>query len=624
MLASIRSPEDIRGLSYDELLTLAGEIREEILRTVSHSGGHLASNLGTVELTLALHRMFRTPEDTLLFDVGHQCYTHKLLTGRYDRFSALRQFGGLSGFTSRGESPYDTVSAGHSGSSLSIALGMAEADRAAGRERWTVCVIGDGAFTNGMIYEALNNCLRSRDLRLLIVLNDNEMSISKNVGGLSDYLTEVRTSPRYFAFKRRLEKGLERIPGIGGGLASFARRIKEWLKKVLGQDTLFDALGIPYVGTVDGGDLARLEEVLTAAKARGKLCLVHVLTHKGAGYADAEAHPDVYHSVSPFDPAVGVQPRKADGDFSSVFGETVTALAEKDARVSAVTAAMRDGTGLASFAKRFPERFYDVGIAEEHAVSFAAGLSLSGQRPVCALYATFAQRVYDQVFHDVALQNIPFVLALDRAGLVPGDGKTHQGLYDVAMLSSVPGIRIISPETADEVRFALTEAVGSDTATVVRYPKGTPRAGDRSDFTDLDTVQYAGPENADVAVVTYGRLTENVSEARKLLPDVSVRIVKLVTVCPLDRAAIRRAIGGAGRLLLVEEGIRAGGVMERLAAGLAEDGVTVPLAIRAVEDRFVPAGTVQELEELLGFSPRAIAEAVLRLMGKDKGHDGSK
>lgn len=613
MLDSIRSPEDVRSLSSEQLTALVGEIRGTILRTVSQTGGHLASNLGTVELTLALHRVFKTPEDTLLFDVGHQSYTHKLLTGRADRFSALRTFGGLSGFTCRGESPYDTVSSGHSGSALSIALGMAEADRAAGRDRWTVCVVGDGALTNGMVYEALNNCIRSRDLRLLIVLNDNEMSISKNVGGFSAYLTRVRTSPRYFAFKRRLENGLVRIPLVGGGLARFARSVKEWLKKLLGQATVFEQLGIPYVGTVDGGDLPRLEEVLGGAKKRGGLCLVHVLTHKGAGYLDAEAHPDVYHSVSPFDPSSGVPQKPASG-FSAAFGRTMCALAEKDGRIAAVTAAMPDGTGLTEFAKRFPDRFYDVGIAEEHAVAFAAGLSLSGQRPVCALYSTFAQRVYDQMFHDVALQKIPFVLALDRAGLVPGDGRTHQGLYDVSLFSSVPGITIVSPETEAELCCALAEAIGKDGATVVRYPKGAPRAGDRSGFTDLGAVQYTGPEGADIAVVTYGRLTENAVQAASLLPDVSVRVVKLLTVCPLDAEAIRAALGGAKQALFVEEGVRAGGVGEKLAALLSG---TVKITIRAVGGLFVPPGTVAELEEMLGFTPRQIADEVRRLVGKE-------
>lgn len=611
MLHSIRSPEDIRGLSYEECAVLAGEIREEILRTVSKNGGHLASNLGVVETVLAVHRMFDTPRDTLLFDVGHQCYAHKLLTGRQDGFSSIRQFGGLSGFTFREESPYDTVTAGHSGASLSVALGMAEADRLAGRDCYTVCVIGDGAFTNGMIFEALNNCVGRRGLRLIILLNDNEMSISRNVGGLSAYLTRVRTSRRYHAFKRRLEKMLRRIPLLGNSLAVLARRIKDSLKRLTRQETVFENLGISYIGTVDGNDQAHLEEVLSEAKAKDVPCLVHVITRKGCGYPPAEKEASRYHAVAPFDRETGAVPATSD-TFSAVFGRTLCRLAEEDESITAITAAMCDGTGLAPFAAAYPERLFDVGIAEEHAVAFGGGLSLRGKKPVVALYSTFSQRVYDQLFHDIALQKTPLVLALDRAGLVPGDGLSHQGIYDAALFSSIPGISIWSPDTFEDLEKTLAAAVNTSALTVIRYPRGKEMPAERSVLRRGETLSFTETPQPHITIFTYGRLTARVLEAASSLRGkCRIRVVRLDRIYPLDPREILPLTADSPAVLFAEEGILSGGIGEKLAALLSENGYSGTVRIRAIRDRFVPGGDLASLETLLGFTPAALADWIL-------------
>ena len=390
MLENIRSPQDIKNMSVKELNDLAAEIRTKIIGTVSETGGHLGSNLGLVETTLVLHKLFDFPSDKLLFDVGHQCYTHKLLTGRLERFDTLRQSGGISGFTNRFESDYDTLTAGHSGSSISAALGIAMANKLENKDAYTVCVVGDGSFTNGMIYEALNNC-NNKELRLIILLNDNEMSISQNVGSLANYLSKIRSSGKYYRFKRNFQKILRKIPKIGEFSIYFTRRLKNAAKSFFYKQPFFEALGVKYLGPVDGNDIERLQVVLEEAKKSTCCTLVHIKTKKGCGYKYAEDKPESYHSVGAFDPDEGVAV-PGGNDYSSVFGKALCAHAAKDERICAITAAMRDGTGLRTFSEQFPERFFDVGIAEEHAVAFAGGLAVSGLLPVCALYSTFAQR----------------------------------------------------------------------------------------------------------------------------------------------------------------------------------------------------------------------------------------
>ncbi|MBR2021456.1 MAG: 1-deoxy-D-xylulose-5-phosphate synthase, partial [Clostridia bacterium] len=481
MLKDLDLPKRLKNMNYDELSDLCSDIRGEIMSVVSENGGHLASNLGVVELTVALHRAFDFPEDKLIFDVGHQCYAHKILTGRADRFDTIRKKGGLSGFTNRFESEYDTLTAGHSGPSVSAGLGIAQSNKLLGKDNYVVSVVGDGSFTNGMIYEALNNCC-DKSLKYIIVLNDNEMSISSNVGNLSKYFSKFRTSKGYFKFKHKLKNGCLKIPVVGKSLVKFFSAIKNFFKKiVLPNNSFFSALDMRYLGPVDGHDIEKLEDVFAEAKNLGESCLVIVKTQKGRGYSKAEKNPENYHSVGKFDISKGTV--KSDSKcFSDVFGEAVVRIAKEDGSVAALTAAMCEGTGLHNFSKEFPDRFFDVGIAEEHELAFACGLAAGGMKPVCAVYSTFAQRVYDQVFHDFSVQKLPCVLALDRCGFVPDDGITHQGLFDVSLFSSVPGCTIYSPETYEELDESVDKAFDEDCVSVVRYPKGRMSEYDRSGF----------------------------------------------------------------------------------------------------------------------------------------------
>ncbi|MBR4185332.1 MAG: 1-deoxy-D-xylulose-5-phosphate synthase, partial [Clostridia bacterium] len=510
-LPEIRGPEDVKALPEEALPVLADELRETILSVVSKNGGHLASNLGAAELAVALHRCFRTPEERIVFDVGHQAYAHKLLTGRYGLFPTLRQTGGISGFTNRSESPFDVMTAGHSGSSLSAAVGIAEAERMAGSDRWTVAVIGDGSFTNGMVYEALNS-LADSGLRICVVLNDNEMSISKNVGGLSRHLSAIRTSGRYFSFKLYAKRIFSKIPLVGGGLVRAARGFRDLVKRTTGAETFFEKLGLEYIGPVNGNDIKKLIRVFEEAKTKDGPVIVHCVTKKGLGYPDAEAHPELYHSTGPFDLEKGVLPQPLSG-FTAAVSDTLVRMAEKDGKITAITAAMKDGCGLAAFAERVPERFFDAGIAEEHAAAMAGGMAAAGLKPVLVLYSTFSQRIFDQLWHDVALQGSHILLCLSHAGLVPGDGVTHQGIYDAALLSRIPGITIRSPSSPEEIPAALEAAAREDGIAVVRYPKGKGdgevssvswiAGGDglwsRAEFGDPDAPRRS-------LVVTYGRI----------------------------------------------------------------------------------------------------------------------
>lgn len=615
MLETIRSPEDIRTLSQKELEALAAEIRAKILQTVSRNGGHLGSNLGFVEATLAIHTLFDLPNDKLIFDVGHQCYTHKLLTGRYDRFDTLRTSGGISGFPNRFESAYDTLTAGHSGSSVSAALGVAEANRLAGRSDYTVCVVGDGSFTNGMIYEALNNC-NNKNLRLIIILNDNEMSISQNVGSLAGYLSKIRTSGMYYRFKRSLQKVLHKLPLVGDYSIRGVRHIKNGLKRMFYKQPFFAALGVRYLGPVDGNDLERLQTVLKEAKTYDTCTLVHIKTKKGCGYRYAEQTPESYHSVGAFDPNKGVSP-SGKRDYSAAFGDALCALAETDERICAITAAMRDGTGLRAFSERFPTRFFDVGIAEEHEIAFAGGLAVSGRVPVCAVYSTFAQRTYDQLLHDVALQKLHIVLALDRAGFVPGDGETHQGIFDCAFLSSIPYVTLYAPDSFEELQRALACAVSGESICAVRYPRGGMTAYDRALFvpneaTDAfsvcDTYSNGTPQ---LALVTYGRQTEQTLKAAERLhaKGRSVRVIKLFKLLPIaDYAeAFKTAVKDVPYLYFAEEGQHHDGIAQNLFCTLAEKGLTAHMRIRAVESFFPPHGSYEDTLKLCGLDEASLA-----------------
>ncbi len=601
MIESIRSPRDLDGLSDNDLSLLAREIRDKIIDSVSKNGGHLSSNLGIVETTVALHRVFDVPRDAIIFDVGHQSYAHKLLTGRYDKFDALRQYGGVSGFTNRDESEYDFVTAGHSGTALSTALGKAQANKLGGSDAFTVAVIGDGSFTNGETFEALNMCASSDKLRLLIVLNDNEMSISKNVGGLSKYFSRVRSSRKYYDFKRGTENFLSKIPLIGRPIAVMLKKIKDLIKRIVVGVNFFDALGVSFLGTVNGDDEKRLEEVFKEAKRRASCCIVHVITKKGKGYEPAEERPDLYHSVAPFDKNVGIV-RKS-GGFSEKFGEYMCDLAATDDKIVAVSAAMTDGTGLGDFAKKYPDRFFDVGIAEEHATTFCAGLSLGGYTPVFAVYSTFAQRIYDQMIHDVSLQKAHVVFALDRAGIVAGDGVTHHGLFDVAIMSTVPNIEIYAPCTYAELEKTLKYAVYASGPVVIRYPKGEEIAC--GDFVGTNVLCDAA-ERRDVVIITYSRLAKSAVGAEKMLG--SAKTVKLLKLFPIDFDELDRHVDGAKLIYVLEEGTKNGGVGEKIAARYGER-----VHVCAV-DGFVPHGDAASLDALLGFTPEAVAAEIRDLI----------
>lgn len=614
MLENINSPKDIKNLSDSELETLAAEIREKIIDTVSANGGHLGSNLGLVEATIAVHRLFDIPKDKLIFDVGHQCYTHKLLTGRYDKFSTLRTGGGISGFTNRFESESDIFTAGHSGSAVSAALGVAAADKLAGRDDYTIAVVGDGSFTNGMVYEALNNC-NNKDVNLIILLNDNEMSISQNVGSLANFLSKIRTGRIYYYFKSFCYRFFGRIPYFGRVLLNICRAVKNTVKRVFFKQPFFEALGVKYLGPVDGNDIDRLSVVLKEAKSRKQCVLVHIKTKKGCGYKYAEDNPENYHSVSAFDPDSGVG-EGSGSDFSSEFGRIICEKAEKNEKICAITSAMRDGTGLKSFAEKFPDRFFDVGIAEEHEIAFAGGLANEGFLPFCAVYSTFAQRTYDQLIHDVSLQKLHIVLALDRAGFVPGDGETHQGIFDVSFISGIPNTEIYSPDSFEELRTSFDLAEKSDIISVVRYPKGKPAEYDRQSFENRGAFcvcdKFVNGTPSTVAV-TYGSVTANVYETvRKIAEDgESIRIIKLVKIHPISEysAELFKYFDGAERIYFVEEGIKSGGAAQKTVSVLAESGISMPkIRIRAVDGYYPTHGSLEYVRRQCGFDTASLAE----------------
>ena len=595
-----------------EITSLTEEIRLRIIDAVSASGGHLASNLGVIEMTVALHRVFDIPTDSIVFDVGHQCYTHKILTGRAEQMTTLRRAGGLSGFPSRAESDADPFTTGHSGTSLSAALGMAEANRLAGRDAWTVAVIGDGSFTNGMIYEALNGCAQ-KGLKLMIVLNDNEMSISKNVGAMTDYFAKIRTSRPYFMFKHGVHRFCKKIPLIGRGMIRIAIVVKEFIKRVLNRKNIFENFGLEYLGPIDGADIDTLESVFREAKKCDVPCVVHVITQKGHGYLPAEEHPERYHSVSPFTAESGVS-TEAKG-YSRAFGDALCESAAKDDRICAVSAAMKDGTGLARFADTYPDRFFDVGIAEEHAVTFAAGLARAGMRPVVALYSTFSQRVFDQILHDCALQKLPVVLALDRCGIIPGDGVTHQGLFDVGLFSPIPGITVYAPESYAELSACLAESLTDTGVSIVRYPRGEEAQYDRSIWTYIADGSAAvadfGEGDRRVTLITYSSETAEVLLAAEALAHrFAVRVIRLIRISPLPVGEILEAIGETSTVSIAEESMRRGGVGESLAAQIAAARPSLPVRVCAI-DSFVPHGvTAKELPISAEAIVRSVIEAV--------------
>ncbi len=611
ILEKIRSPQDLRQLSRQELETLCEEMREVIIRTVSDNGGHLASNLGVVELTVALCLTFSPHKDSIVWDVGHQSYPYKLLTGRYSGFSTLRREGGLSGFPNREESPCDSFTSGHSSASISSALGLSEACRLQEDDSRVVAVIGDGALTGGLAFEGLNNAGQFRR-NLIVILNDNTMSISKNVGSLARYLTYMRTKPGYIKAKSSVEDALGRVPLVGKPIARLMRRAKSNIKKLLYNSTIFSDLGFAYYGPFDGHNIKELSETLEAAKLLKKPVLIHVRTYKGKGYQYAEQSPTLYHGISGFNVDTGDPGEKAQ-TFSDVFGQTLCRLAEKDEKICAITAAMAEGTGLAGFRQQFKGRFYDVGIAEEHAVTFAGGLAAGGMLPVFAVYSTFLQRCYDQLIHDVALQKVKVLLAIDRAGIVGEDGMTHQGLFDVAFLRTVPGVTLYSPAYFGELReqTAYLAEKGRGLC-AIRYPRGRELYKPVYFHSGTESYFVYGSHSAEICIVTYGRLFSFAAEAADKLGarGIDVKLLKLNRVIPIAADAVSEVLD-CRQVFFFEEGIRQGGVGEYFATLLLEGGFAGRYVLRAIDQPFIKHAPMFRALEQLGLSTGGICRTVL-------------
>lgn len=609
-LDKINNPSDIKGYSSQQLSELAEEIRRVMIKTVSANGGHLASNLGAVELTIAIHKCFDSPDDKIVWDVGHQIYTHKLLTGRYNEFGTLRKEDGISGFSRPDESIHDTFYSGHSSVSISSAFGLACANDIKKHHNYTVAVIGDGSLTGGLVYEALNNAGRS-DSKLIIILNDNKMSISQNVGSVARYLAVIRSKKRYVKMKDRLEKFLSKMPFVGMKLANGVFRLKTNLKNLIYKSTMFEDMGIRYMGPIDGHNVEQMCEAIETAKSIPGPVLLHVNTIKGKGYDFAEKSPSRFHGVSNFDVETG-EAKGNSATFCSEFGDLMCKMAEKDKRLCLITAAMALGTGLERFSRDFGERFFDVGIAEEHAVTFSSGLSKGGMLPVFAVYSTFLQRCYDQIIHDGSLQRQKMVLAVDRAGFVGDDGETHNGLYDVSFLSSIPDVTIYSPSTFDEMKIAFGNAFyRSEGVVVVRYPRGGEYQIPEDYNPSLSSFDFYG-ELSDTLIVTYGRPFGPACGALKKLREngINAGILKLNRIRPVDGGAVDIALK-AKRIFFFEEGVRSGGIGEKLAATLLQNGYKGEYNITAVEDCFVKQASVASLMDKYGLSAEKIAEKIL-------------
>ena len=604
----------LAGITDREGTELCTQLRQELVDDVSKTGGHLASNLGAVELTVAIHRVFDTRQDRLVFDVGHQCYCHKILTGRREAMATLRQYGGIAGFPKPVESVHDAFIAGHASNSVAVALGMVRARQALGKHYKVMALIGDGALTGGLAYEGLSNA-GACGQQLLVILNDNGMSITPNVGAVADHLARQRLKPQYLTFKRYYRRVMN-SGKIGRKVYRFTHKVKQALKQSLLPCSMFENMGFNYVGPVNGHDLTGLTRALRYARELNEPVLLHVKTVKGKGYAPAEENPDAFHGVSPFDPATGKSKKKSGENFSAVFGRTLTQLAQQDRRVCAITAAMMSGTGLSQFQAAFPERFFDVGIAEGCAVSMAAGMAKQGAIPVFAVYSSFLQRAYDMLIHDVAIDKLHVVLGVDRAGLVGEDGETHHGVFDVAFLDSVPGMTVLAPSSYAELAGMLEQAVlHVDGPVAIRYPRGGEGAyqGD------------AGPGHAavlrqgdDITLVSYGILINDVLEAAELLAaeGVQAEVVKLNVITPLDPELVLESVKKTKVLLTVEDSAAHSSVGERLAAAVAEAGLRAKVLCRTSGDKFVTHGALSCLKQELGLDSAGIFRAALEEVRK--------
>jgi len=612
LLETINSPEDLRRLKEDDLPGLAQEIREFLIASVSRTGGHLSAGLGTVELTLALHYVFNTPEDRLVWDVGHQTYPHKILTGRRDRMNTLRQSGGISGFPRREESEYDTFGVGHSSTSISAALGMAVAAARTGAERQVVAVIGDGALSGGQAFEALNNA-GNMDANLLVVLNDNDMSISPNVGAMSSYLARILSGKVYTSMREGSKTVLSTIPPMW----ELAKRVEEHMKGMVMPSTLFEELGFNYFGPVDGHNLHALVRMLRNLRGLKGPRFLHVVTRKGKGYQPAEGDPCVYHGVTPFDPATGKMEKKPSGKtYTQVFGEWLCDMAARDVRLVGVTPAMREGSGLGQFSERFPSRYFDVGIAEQHALTFAAGLACDGMKPVVAIYSTFLQRGYDQLIHDICLQNLPVLLAIDRAGLVGADGATHAGSFDFSYLRCLPNMTVMAPADENECRQMLTTGFQLDAPAAVRYPRGVG-PGAAVDPA-LQTLPIGKAEirrtGTRIALLAFGSMLAPALEAGAAF---NATVVNMRFVKPLDEDLVRELAGTHNLLVTVEENVVAGGAGSAVNECLIAAGLSTRVINLGLPDRFIEHGDHREQLAQCGLDTAGIRRAILRNVATD-------
>lgn len=601
ILESIKTTGDIKKLNNDRLEKLCSELRDEIINKVSETGGHLASNLGAVELTVALHYVFDSPNEPIIWDVGHQCYSHKILTGR--DITGIRTEGGLSGFPKSAESEHDLFVAGHASTSISAALGIAEAKKIAGSDDSVIAVVGDGAFSGGMIFEAMNNAGRSKT-NLIVVLNDNEMSISPNVGAMAKYLANIRSKESYFRFKDNLEHALLKIPAIGKGIFTALRSVKTFFKDMFYSSNTFEHLGFTYLGPVDGHDIEMLIRTLNRAKSIKRPVLVHINTVKGKGYEPAEKNPSKFHGVAPFYKETGELKKSSGNSFSSEFGKNICKLAEKDGKICAITAAMTDGTGLREFSEKYPERFFDVGIAEEHAMTFAAGLAAGGMKPVFAVYSTFLQRSYDQILHDASIEPKHVVIGIDRAGIVGGDGETHQGTFDVPLLTTIPGITVYSPSDYSELGRNLEKAFSSEGVQAVRYPRDSEKEIPEKFKKEYGDFDYFKGEN-NCLIVTYGRLFV---EAAFAAEETGSSVLKIGKIFPIEHELIEIA-KKYENVIFFEESVENGSIAEHFGKMLIESGFDGKYKTFCVFG-FVPHMKVENAMKIHGLGRESMINAV--------------
>ena len=589
-LNKINSPDDIKTFSDNDISILCEEIRDYLIHTVSKTGGHLASNLGVVELTVAIHKIFNSPEDKILFDVGHQSYVHKLLTGRYNEFNTLRKENGISGFMRPDENEHDPFVTGHSSNSVSASFGIYKGTQISkGKTNYSVSVVGDGAMTGGLLFEGLNNAGMDKNSSMIVILNDNKMSISRNVGAFARYLSVMRSKPGYFRFKRGLEAFFAHIPLLGKRINKNLLRSKNMLKNAIYHSNIFEDMGFHYLGPIDGHNINRLEQALKSAKEQKRPVLIHVITKKGKGYFHAENAPNNYHGVSAFDIEKGAEfaPK---ADFSACMGDELCRLAADDSKLCVITAAMTEGTGLVQFAEKYKNRFFDVGIAEEHAVTFSAGLAAGGAHPVFCVYSSFLQRAYDQIIHDVAISKLPVTICVDRAGIVGEDGETHQGIFDMAFLKTVPGIQIFAPSSYLEMKSMLNRSIYEENGVcAVRYPRGSqPELPDDYKYSNEDFAFYGDP-SAKTVLITFGRTFGNAIQCYNRLKSegIGIAILKLNRVYPIDNKVFD-SLKKFSSIFIFEEGIRSGGINETLCSGIIQNGTNAKIKVVAIDAEFVP------------------------------------